>query len=44
MHPNDAKGKSTCNKDMLKRIKAVNAQEEENVDPRWEKLKNLNNN
>lgn len=44
-HPNDKKGKSTCNKEMLKQYeKHVLQQETEEIDPRWEKLKNLKNN
>jgi uncharacterized metal-binding protein YceD (DUF177 family) len=45
IHPEDEKGKSTCNKEMLKRFKTLEAKEEKkDIDPRWNKLKDINNN
>jgi uncharacterized metal-binding protein YceD (DUF177 family) len=46
IHPDDKKGKSTCNKKMLKELDKLSyhSTQDENIDPRWEKLKNLNNN
>ena len=42
VHPNDAKGKSTCNKEMLKILNKYTSKKEENsVDPRWEELKKI---
>lgn len=44
VHPNDKKGKSTCNKEMLKKLNEYLIQEEqENTDPRWDGLKDLLN-
>lgn len=42
IHPLDGKGKSTCNKAMLKKIKQYGIHLGEEIDPRWEKLKNIN--
>lgn len=45
IHPNDKKGKSTCNKEMLIELNKHKIDERvEEIDPRWEKLKNINNN
>jgi uncharacterized metal-binding protein YceD (DUF177 family) len=46
VHPNDKKGKSLCNKEMLKKIEEHVVHEEDNqtIDPRWDNLKNLLNN
>jgi uncharacterized protein len=47
VHPSNAKGKSLCNKEMLKVIKEHSGgkvQDIDETDPRWEKLRNLNNN
>ena len=46
MHPDDEHGRSTCNPDMLKKLKKHLAQGKGNDDPRWrelEQLKNINN-
>ena len=43
-HPLDVKGKSTCNKSMLKKLKELSKHKIEEIDPRWEKLKKLNKN
>ena len=41
VHP-DVKGKSTCNKQMLKKLKEIAVKEKEKTtDPRWDKLKDL---
>ncbi len=44
-HPLDDKGQRTCNPEMLERIESYSVISEQNndVDPRWEKLKNLKN-
>jgi uncharacterized protein len=43
VHPDDKRGRSTCDKDMLKKLKqlSMNVQEADDTDPRWEKLKKL---
>lgn len=43
IHPEDAKGKSECNPDVLKKLKELSAgeEEEEGTDPRWAALKNI---
>lgn len=44
-HPDDKRGKSTCNKEMIKEFKKLNNKTvQKETDPRWEKLKNFNNN
>jgi len=44
-HPDDKQGKSTCNKEMIKELKKLSKQKvKEETDPRWDKLKNFNNN
>ncbi len=43
-HPLDKKGKPTCDKEMLKKVKKFLIKEEkkeENTDPRWDGLKNI---
>jgi uncharacterized protein len=41
-HPLNDKGKSTCNKEMLKKMRQYGgAKTVDSMDPRWEKLKNL---
>ncbi|MCK5823234.1 MAG: DUF177 domain-containing protein [Bacteroidales bacterium] len=40
-HPDDENGESTCNKKMLEKLNSVNFKKEKELDPRWEKLKNL---
>lgn len=46
VHPDDAKGKSTCNKKVLKDLENINKvakkAKEEKIDPRWDVLKNIN--
>ncbi len=44
-HPNDAKGKTLCNREMLDKLNKLyrNNEEDEIVDPRWDKLKDLIN-
>jgi uncharacterized metal-binding protein YceD (DUF177 family) len=43
VHPDDENGNSTCNKEMLDLLKQHQKDEsEEHIDPRWEKLKNIN--
>jgi len=43
-HPLDDKGNRTCNAEMLKRLESYSIiNEQNNIDPRWEKLKNLKN-
>jgi uncharacterized metal-binding protein YceD (DUF177 family) len=43
VHP-DKKGKSTCNKEMLKKLdEYIIRNEQEETDPRWDDLKNLLN-
>jgi len=45
VHPDDKNGESTCDPDMLKKLKEHIIFEEENkTDPRWEELKKLMNN
>ena len=43
VHPNDAKGKITCNKKVLKKLEDFLIEEEkkEDTDPRWNDLKNI---
>lgn len=44
VHPNDSKGRSTCNKEMLKKLdEYIIRENEEDNDPRWDDLKNLLN-
>ena len=45
VHPSDSKGRSTCNKEMLKKIDEyiIRENEDEDNDPRWDDLKNLLN-
>ena len=42
LHP-DVKGKTTCNKEVLKKLEeiALKEEEEKKIDPRWEKLKGI---
>lgn len=42
-HPLDKKGNSTCNKEMLEKIKQylIDKDPEEETDPRWDGLKNI---
>jgi uncharacterized protein len=43
VHPNNSKGKSTCDPVMLKKLKELIIEEEIKVDPRWDDLKKLMN-
>lgn len=45
VHPDDALGNSTCNPEMLDTIEKITSKQAENdeIDPRWEVLKNLKN-
>jgi len=44
MHPDDISGKSTCDPEMLKRLKEHIVGEDNESDPRWDELKKLMNN
>lgn len=44
MHPDDVNGRSTCDPEMLKRLKEHAARDENESDPRWDELKKLMNN
>lgn len=45
VHPVDKNGKSTCNKEMLKRLEELSVNNDDtDTDPRWNDLKNLFNN
>jgi len=45
VHPDDKKGKSTCNQEMLKKLDQYLVREDnDSTDPRWDNLKNLLNN
>jgi uncharacterized metal-binding protein YceD (DUF177 family) len=45
VHPDDVKGNSTCNREMLEIIEKVSHKQAdpEEIDPRWEALKKLKN-
>jgi uncharacterized metal-binding protein YceD (DUF177 family) len=45
IHPDDENGNSTCDEEMLKKLDEYQSQEtnDEETDPRWDKLKNLLN-
>ena len=43
VHPNDSKGKSSCDPLMLKKLKEHLIEEEHEMDPRWAELKKLMN-
>jgi len=43
-HPDDEKGNSTCNPEMIKKMKEYLVKDEEQSDPRWDKLKKLTDN
>jgi uncharacterized metal-binding protein YceD (DUF177 family) len=44
IHPKDENGKSTCNKDMIKKLKNLKVKESpQEIDPRWDNLKTLLN-
>lgn len=42
VHPEDEKGNPGCDPDMLRRLKELSVETEEQPDPRWDKLKELN--
>jgi len=43
-HPEDKNGNSTCNTEMLNKLEELSTKKEEKeIDPRWDKLKNLYN-
>lgn len=44
VHPSDKEGKSSCNPEMLKKLKEYTRHHEEQSDGRWEQLKDLLNN
>ena len=45
VHPDDSRGRSTCNKEMLKKLdEYIIRENDENKDSRWDDLKNLLNN
>jgi uncharacterized protein len=43
VHPNDKNGRSTCDPVMLKKLKELIVEEENENDPRWDELKKLMN-
>lgn len=43
IHPNDEKGESTCNAEMLSLLKKYSKEINLEIDPRWEVLKKLKN-
>jgi uncharacterized metal-binding protein YceD (DUF177 family) len=43
VHPNDNKGKSTCNPVMIKKLEELLIEDEKESDPRWDELKKLMN-
>jgi len=43
VHPDDKKGKSTCDPVMLKKLEELIVEEEDENDPRWDELKKLMN-
>jgi len=44
IHPDDAKGISTCDPVMLQKLKELLVEKEKGEDPRWDELKKLVNN
>jgi uncharacterized protein len=44
VHPDGKDGKSTCDPAMLKKLEELIVDEEKEIDPRWDKLKNLMSN
>ena len=44
IHPDDSSGQSTCDPEMLEKLKEHISGEEEETDPRWNELKKLMNN
>jgi uncharacterized protein len=43
VHPDDSRGESTCDPEMLKKLREHLTEEEHNTDPRWDELKKLIN-
>jgi uncharacterized metal-binding protein YceD (DUF177 family) len=43
VHPDDGKGNSTCDPVMLKKLKELIVEDENENDPRWDELKKLMN-
>jgi uncharacterized protein len=43
VHPDDKKGRSTCDPVMLKKLEELIVEEEPETDPRWDELKKLMN-
>lgn len=41
IHPEDSKGKSTCDPEALKKLEELSVHEEATTDPRWAALKNI---
>ncbi len=41
IHPEDNEGKNTCNIEMINKLKKLNSEGSEMIDPRWEELKKL---
>jgi uncharacterized protein len=44
MHPDDSRGNSTCDADMLKKLSEHIVGDKDKTDPRWDELKKLMNN
>jgi len=44
VHPDDENGVSTCNPEMLKKLRELIVDEEDESDPRWDELRKLMNN
>jgi uncharacterized metal-binding protein YceD (DUF177 family) len=42
VHPDDEDGYSTCNPEMLEKLRQCSPAHHQKIDPRWEALKNLN--
>ena len=43
IHPKSKNGNSTCNIEMINKLKEINSGKKQKIDPRWDKLKNLYN-
>ena len=41
LHPDDENGNSTCNPEILKKLEELTPHETDEIDPRWEALKNI---
>jgi uncharacterized metal-binding protein YceD (DUF177 family) len=42
VHPENKRGTTACNKEMIKRLEELKNKEKKETDPRWDALKNLN--